>query len=179
MARALLPQACACGCGGFNAGRGRFIRGHAHRIAHPLAGRSGAAAAHFVHGKDRTPTHSTWVSMRQRCLNPNNPAYPRYGGRGIAVCERWSLFANFLADMGERPPGTTLDRIHNDRGYEPDNCRWATAKQQSQNRRCVKLSDLDRAHIAANPDGLSKQQLAASFGITRAYVGQLFKQAQR
>ena len=73
--------------------------------------------------------------MRQRCLNPNRPDYPRYGGRGITICEQWSSFNQFLADMGERPPGTSLDRKDNEAGYEPGNCRWATPMQQTANRR--------------------------------------------
>lgn len=83
----------------------------------------------------KTRAHTSWACMKQRCNNPNAPGYHKYGGRGIKVCERWNLFVNFYADMGERPEGMTLDRINNNGNYEPQNCRWATPLQQSANQR--------------------------------------------
>jgi hypothetical protein len=73
--------------------------------------------------------------MLARCTNPNLPEFPYYGGRGITVCERWRNFKNFLSDMGERPAGTTLDRIKVNLNYDPQNCRWANQDIQSNNKR--------------------------------------------
>lgn len=97
----------------------------------------------YKHGKVGTTTYNVWSSMLARCRNPNCPAFPNYGGRGIDVCDAWISFKGFLADMGERPEGLTLERIDNDRGYGPDNCRWATRSEQGRNKRSTRLLTVD------------------------------------
>lgn len=82
-----------------------------------------------------TPTYKSWQAMRTRCLNENSSQYHRYGGRGISICKEWDDFTVFFRDMGERPTGTTLDRIDSNKGYSPDNCRWSTMKIQENNKR--------------------------------------------
>lgn len=89
------------------------------------------------HGLSHHPLHNTWRKMKDRCYNPNNQYFHCYGGLGVEVCDRWRFsFPNFLEDMGEKPSGMTLDRIDVGKNYEPDNCRWATAKEQRYNQRC-------------------------------------------
>ena len=82
-----------------------------------------------------SPTYHSWASMIARCTNPSNKRFAIYGGRGITVCKRWMNFRNFLADMGERPKGLSIDRIDNNSGYRPGNCRWTTSVTQARNRR--------------------------------------------
>lgn len=85
--------------------------------------------------KNASPTYESWASMKGRCRNPNHGAYNSYGAKGIDYCDSWESFDIFLNDMGTRPEGTTLDRIDGNKGYNSANCRWATVKQQNENRK--------------------------------------------
>jgi len=110
----------------------RFRLAHSLRV-HKDRGRRNRTHGHTAGG--RTPTYLSWMAMKARCLNPNHMHYDRYGGSGITICDRWlNSYPAFLEDMGERPEGLSIDRYPDPYGdYEPENCRWATAKEQAAN----------------------------------------------
>lgn len=96
-------------------------------------------------GRKRSPEYVSWLEMKSRCLNPSKGCYKNYGGRGIKICERWiNSFPNFLLDMGKKPTQKhTLDRMNVNGNYEPLNCRWATRAEQCENRRNIKLFEIN------------------------------------
>lgn len=133
-------------------------------------------AATRRHGLSNTPTHKSWLSMLQRAQNPRACGHDRYYDAGIRVVDRWLVFENFLADMGPRPTGMTLDRIDNEKGYEPGNCRWATQTMQSHNRRITRWIDhagqrrplAEWARLAGLCETTLRDRLAAGWGVDRA-----------
>lgn len=136
---------CVCDCG----------RNTWARVSRIISGRSQSCGcrrydkvtSHGMSGKrNRHPLYGIWTSMVARCSNVKHKQYDSYGGRGITVCDRWlgnEGFANFLSYMGDRPDGCSLDRVDNDKGYSPDNCRWATVKVQQRNTRGNRMATCD------------------------------------
>lgn len=121
-----------------------------------------------VHGHNRahkpSPEYNSWRAMMQRCTNPRDKFWHRYGGRGIRVCERWHAFENFLADMGEKPsPKHSVDRVNNDGNYEPSNCRWASTTEQSGNTSAARLVEFQGRKMplneAARLSGIDRRNL--------------------
>jgi hypothetical protein len=112
------------------------------------------------HGGYKSKAYSIWRGMLQRCFNPNAKSYHRYGGRGITVCDRWMDFANFLEDMGEAPENLTIERVDNDKGYEPGNCVWAPLKVQANNRS-------DNVNVTHEGKTMTVAQWAEVVGIER------------
>lgn len=128
---------CECDCGNTHVTLGSVLKaGHAKSCGclRVEAGRQTGLNG-VKHGKIKTPTYRSWQSMKDRCLNKKSRNIVWYGEKGVKVCEQWMTYEGFLADMGERPEGMTLDRINPFGDYEPDNCRWADAATQKANTR--------------------------------------------
>lgn len=150
---------CFCSCGLHKVIQGTHLAsGHTKSCGcyhKEFPGNKGNSATHRM---IFTPTYKSWQSMGQRCNNPKNTSYSNYGGRGIKVCESWSKFINFLADMGERPADTTLNRLDNNGDYTLDNCNWANRSEQQKNKRPFKMPN--RCHLPRP----TKIQIGDTFG---------------
>lgn len=125
---------CQCDCGSTKAIVGNTLRRGLAQSCGCLQ-KERTSAAKTTHGGRNGKLYKQWHSMLERCHSPQSQAFADYGARGISVCKRWQSFANFRADMGERPPGMSIERLDNSKGYEPGNCVWATPAQQARNKR--------------------------------------------
>ncbi len=125
---------CQCDCGNIKIIIGKSLRNGNTKSCGCLMKEANREKM-TTHGMRGNPLYAVWRAMRQRCNNTNDKAYKNYGGRGIMVCHRWQKFENFFEDMGVCPTGFTLERIDNDKGYQKNNCKWATRLEQARNKR--------------------------------------------
>lgn len=144
---------CICDCGNERIVEGRSVRGGTSKCCGCTRGKDNMG--NFKHGGKKERLYVVWSSMKQRCLNPNDPYYFRYGGRGISICDDWKDYRKFREwaessgyDKNNRDRSCTLDRVNNDGNYCPENCRWVTQKEQDNNR--------SSNHFITNSSGVSK-----------------------
>lgn len=163
---------CQCDCGVTKSIRSNHLIDGASQSCGCLHSERSSARTDKLHkantktGLSASHTYNSWCGMKQRCTNPNNKFFSYYGGRGIAVCDRWlNSFENFLVDMGQKPKGLTIDRIDSDGDYEPSNCKWSTRKEQANNRR------INRVYTIYGKE-LNLTQIAKTFGIHRNTLDQ-------
>lgn len=148
---------CSCSCGTIKTYWSSAITGGRTQSCGCL--RADISPHNKRHGMAGSPTYKSWQHMIDRCNNNRNPSYKDYGARGITICERWSLFDYFLADMGVKPEGKTIDRIENDGNYCPENCQWSDKTAQANNRRSSRI-------ITHNGESLTLAQFARKFNIS-------------
>ena len=144
-----------------------------------------------THGHSRgsngkaTKEYNAWHNMIQRCENPNRPGYQWWGGRGISVCKSWHKFENFFADMGECPKGLTLERIDNENGYKPDNCKWATPHEQNANMRPLSCGpNKQKWFYGHGPNGEmviddNQTVVAKIFNLTRPHISRCLSKQRK
>lgn len=157
---------CKCNCGVIKAIRGNHLR-NGLIVSCGCITSALISAAVGRHRQIKSLAYSSWESMKERCQNPNLPGYKKYGAKGIKVCERWQKFENFYADMGDRPAGTTLDRIDPLGNYEPGNCRWASHTRQARNK-----TNSTMISYRGETKHLSDwcEELGLDFGLTRQRI---------
>lgn len=166
---------CHCKCGTIRlVHRSNLIAGKTQSCGCEKANR--VAEKRTTHGHSRSvnkrasKVYNCWSSMLTRCFNPKSAAYAQYGGRGITVCERWKSFENFLADMGEPCAWQSLDRIDVNGNYEPDNCRWASDKQQARNTTRTKFTEQMVADIRAGKIGVKEAVATTRCSLSAYYM---------
>lgn len=159
---------CRCSCGNECKVRTEHLRS-GHTASCGCVQRCRSREYNTIHGLRSAPEYVVWKGMRDRCRNPKHMHWDKYGGRGISVCSRWDSFSAFLADMGPRPSSKhQIERKNNDLGYSPDNCVWATKKEQASNtRRNVFVTINGRSMILADACrelGITYRQSRRKFG---------------
>ena len=147
---------CECDCGG----SGLYYKNNLDAGRHHC-GCEANRAPNLKHGLRHHPLYGIWSAMKTRCGNPDAKDYPAYGGRGIEVCDSWMDLEKFIKDMSPRPSGYSLDRIDVDKGYNPENCRWASAKTQRWNQ---------RKECKVFPNGMTTETLASSQSVDPATI---------
>ncbi len=125
---------------------------------------------HAKNGK-LSGTYVSWSNMKRRCTNPNDNRFKTHGARGVTVCARWQSFSNFLADMGERPDGLSIERINVNGNYEPSNCKWATPTEQARNRTNNKLNASTARQVKLLEEmGYPKRFIARAYNVSQRLV---------
>ncbi len=168
---------CRCDCGSHKEIDGTAMTHGGTQSCGCLA-REKTAQRSVRHGhaspSSRTPTYRSWEAMVRRVSNPKVANWSEYGGRGISLCDQWRSFDAFLRDMGERPDGTTIDRIDPNGDYEPKNCRWASAAIQSRNKRATKITMDDAIAIReAVASGATQRAQCAAYGLSPGTVSEI------
>lgn len=165
---------CSCDCGTVTTVTANSLR-RGHTKSCGCLYREVLGKSNITHGMSypvgRNPTYRSWKGMRERCRNKNNASYAYYGGRGIRVCQRWDDFGAFLHDMGPTPQGMSLERIDNNKGYEPGNCRWASLTEQARNKRTTKLSIEIARKVGEDSRVLS--EIAEEHGVSISMIGHI------